>query len=213
MVDVSFGSLRYQRPHVVFDMGLESHMPANLTSTYRIQLVVNGHEPDRLRTQIVDHLRRAHPGANQITMRSGRDVVDADLGREQLGAWLFSGFGLVGLLLGAGAVVGLVAHQVTSRRAEFGVMLALGSGQGRVMRKAVAIGLRPTLVGAAIGLMVATFSARTIEAFLLGASGVSIGTYATVFGIFAVCAGLAAASAAWPLRRLSPREALARIAD
>jgi predicted permease len=213
VVDLAFGSLRRQRPHVVFVPNLETYMPARLEGSGILQLVVNSADPDGIRSQIGRLIRRSLPTTSRITMTSGREVLDSDLGREQLGAWLFSGFGLVGLILGAGGVFGLVGYQVTSRRPEFGVMLALGSGHRRVIRKALLIGLEPAVIGAAVGVIAALLSAGTLEAFLLGASGFDLKTYAAVVGFFVATAGLAAWLAAWPLRVLSPRDAMSQIAD
>src|SRR6185436_6599 len=98
-------------------------------------------------------------------------LVEADLGRERLGAWLFSGFGIVGLILGAGGVFGLIGHHVTSRRAEFGVRMALGASHGHVLGKAMRIGLEPALTGAGVGIIAAIVMARMFESFLLGGSG------------------------------------------
>ena len=72
-------------------------------------------------------VKAAVPDAPQVTITTGRDLIARDLGRQRLGAWFFSGFGLVALVLGAGGVFGLVAYLAESRRREFGVRLTLGA--------------------------------------------------------------------------------------
>jgi hypothetical protein len=37
-----------------------------------------------------------------VKVAGGREIVAADLGRQRLGAWFFSGFGVTALLLGLG---------------------------------------------------------------------------------------------------------------
>jgi hypothetical protein len=69
------------------------------------------------------------------------------------------------------------------------------------------------VIGSAVGVIAALLSAGTLEAFLLGASGFDLKTYAAVLGFFVATAGLAAWLAAWPLRVLSPRDAMSQIAD
>jgi MacB-like periplasmic core domain len=43
-----------------------------------------------------------------VRVATGREVVARDIGRQRLGAWFFSGFGLAALLLGVGGAFGLV---------------------------------------------------------------------------------------------------------
>jgi ABC-type antimicrobial peptide transport system permease subunit len=90
--------------------------------------------------------------------------------------------------------------------------MALGASHAHVLRKAIQIGLEPALIGASVGIIAAIVTARTLESFLLGASGVDFQTYAICFVFFALCAVLAGLAAAWPLRRLSPKDALKEIA-
>ncbi len=49
-----------------------------------------------------------------VRVATGREVVGRDIAQQRLGAWAFSGFGLVALLLGAGGVYGL--EDMPSRR-------------------------------------------------------------------------------------------------
>lgn len=55
------------------------------------------------------------PEAPRVTITTGRDLMARDLGRQRLGAWFFSGFGLVAVVLGVGGVFGLIAYLAESR--------------------------------------------------------------------------------------------------
>jgi len=70
--------------------------------------------------------------APSVTVATGRDVVSRDIGRQRLGAWFFTGFGLAALLLGVGGAFGLVAYLAESQRKEFGVRVVLGASMGHL---------------------------------------------------------------------------------
>jgi predicted permease len=153
-------------------------------------------------------VKTAVPDAPQVTITTGRDLMARDLGRQRLGAWFFSGFGLVALVLGAGGVFGLVAYLAESRRREFGVRLALGATDRDLLWRGLAAGLTPVATGTGIGLLAAALVARVSMSMLPGLSALDVPTYTVVALLMIGCAVVAGLSAAWRLRRLSPVEAL-----
>lgn len=153
-------------------------------------------------------LKAAAPDAPRVTITTGRDMVARDLGRQRLGAWFFSGFGLVALVLGAGGVFGLVAYLAESRRREFGVRLTLGATDRDLVFRGLAAGLTPVATGIVIGLLAAALVARLSVSVLPGLSALDSPTYAAVTLLMLACAAASGLSAAWRLRRVSPAEAL-----
>jgi putative ABC transport system permease protein len=150
----------------------------------------------------------AVPDAPRVTITTGRDLMARDLGRQRLGAWFFSGFGLVALVLGAGGVFGLVAYLAESRRRELGIRLTLGATARDLVWRGLAAGLTPVAIGTGIGLLAAALAARVSVSVLPGLNAVDPPTYAMVALLMIGCAAASGLSAAWRLRRLSPAEAL-----
>jgi putative ABC transport system permease protein len=111
--------------------------------------VVRTSRPEVLVEPIRRIVRDTVPEAPRVMVSTGREIIAADLGRQRLGAWFFSGFGLVALVLRAGGVFGLVAYLAESRRREFGVRLALGARPLHLVWRGVAAGLAPVSLGAA----------------------------------------------------------------
>ena len=153
--------------------------------------------------------------AKQVTGRvvrvaTGREIIERDIARQRLGAWAFSGFGLVTLLLGIGGVFGLVAYLAQSRRREFGVRMALGASPSAVVRNAVTVALGPVAAGVAVGLVIGAIVSRVFSALLVGIDALDPGTYLGVGIVILVPAIVAAMAAARRLRRLTPFEALRR---
>lgn len=148
------------------------------------------------------------PNAPRVVVTTGREIMARDLGRQRLGAWFFSAFGLVALLLGTGGVFGLVAYMAESRRREFGVRLALGATRRDIVWRGVATGLRPVAVGVGIGLLSAGFVSRIFVSLLPGLSALDPMTYASVSTLIVASATASGLAAAWRLRRLPPGDAL-----
>lgn len=153
-------------------------------------------------------LRILLPDAPSPTILTGAEVIAADLGRQRLGAWFFSGFGLVAMVVGLGSVFGLVAYLAESRRREFGVRLALGATPRDLVSYGLALALVPVGVGLVSGLLLAAAVSRLFGAVLVGVSPVDGLTYGAVAAMLLCAATGAALMAAWRLRRVSPAEAL-----
>jgi ABC-type antimicrobial peptide transport system permease subunit len=142
------------------------------------------------------------------TVLTGREVLTRDVGRQRLGAWFFSAFGLVALLVGVGSVFGMVAYLAESRRREFGVRLALGAAPGDLVWLGVAAALVPVGVGLAAGLALAATVSQVFGSLLVGLSPVDVLTYGAVAIVLTGSAAIAAVAAAWRLRHIAPAEAL-----
>jgi ABC-type antimicrobial peptide transport system permease subunit len=70
--------------------------------------------------------------------------------------------GLTGLILAAVGLYGLVAYSVSRRTREIGIRMALGAGQGSVVRMVLRQGLRLGLAGVAVGMAGAYFACRAL---------------------------------------------------
>ena len=135
-------------------------------------------------------------------------TVDQTLAPERFVAALLSAFALLALSLAAVGVHGVLSGDVTRRRREIGIRVALGATRqevyGLVMRRA----LVPTLEGLAVGLAAALLLARALSALVFGIGPWDPTSFVTVvFGLAAVA--LAATwIPAWRASRVSPLEAI-----
>jgi putative ABC transport system permease protein len=152
-------------------------------------------------------VHRRAPDAPRVEMSIGREVIARDLGQLRLGAWFFSGFGVVALVLGAGGVFGLVAYLFESRRREFGIRLALGATPRALVRYGLAVALIPVSIGVIAGVLTAIPVTRSLASFLIGVTPLDPATYAGVAVAILAPAAAAALAAAWRLGRVAPSEA------
>jgi predicted permease len=114
------------------------------------------------------------------------------------GAVLAGGQGLLGLLLAAMGLYGVVSYAVSQRTREIGVRVALGASRFEILRIVVRDGLRLTLIGLAIGLLVSLGFAAILTKVLYGLTPAA----APVFAVVAVLlAGVATLACYLPARR------------
>ncbi|MET0397620.1 MAG: ABC transporter permease [Longimicrobiaceae bacterium] len=117
---------------------------------------------------------------------------------QRLAAVLVGAFGVLGMVLAAVGIYGLLAFHVGQRRHEIGVRLALGARAGDVLRMVLRQGMALVALGIAAGLAGALVMTRVLESLLFGVSPTDPLTFAAV--PLALCA--VALLASWlPARR------------
>ena len=135
-------------------------------------------------------------------------LVEQSVVQERFQSALASGFALAALLLASLGIYGVVSYSVALRTNEIGLRMAIGADAGNVRAMVLRRGLRPILLGLAVGLGVALAVGRLIESLLFGVSSRDPMTFG-VTALLLVAVGLAACYL--PARRaasLSPSIAL-----
>src|SRR5262249_17277699 len=136
------------------------------------------------------------------------DIVAKQYRPWQLGAVLFSVFGLLALIVAAVGVYSTVASTVGQRRHEFGVRIALGARAADVLRLVVGGGLRVVAAGVALGAILALAAGRLIATLLYGVTPHDPLVLGAVAVILLGVAVAAAAFPAWRASRVDPVESL-----
>ena len=99
-------------------------------------------------------------------MKTQTDQIDHNIYQERLVATLSSLFALLGLIVACIGIYGLLSYQITRRRHEIGVRLALGAERADVLRLVLSQGAVLALAGALIGAAAALAVMRYVESFL-----------------------------------------------
>jgi predicted permease len=126
----------------------------------------------------------------------------------QLVAGLAGGFGLIGLVLAATGLYGVIAFSVTQRLREIGVRMALGAGAGEVLRSILGQGIRLAGLGVALGLAASFAVTRLMGTFLVGVSTSDPPTFVAVVALLALVAVLACLAPALRAARVDPARTL-----
>ena len=143
-------------------------------------------------------VRDVDPALRLFDVRTLGDRLGESLGRRRVATWSIGVFASLSLVLSIIGVYGVLAYDVSQRRREISIRMALGADRRAVMGLVMRAGLGMAMLGIAIGAAIAVVLARVAGGLLFGVAAFDPPTYA---GLAIVLLGLAAAAAYVPARR------------
>jgi putative ABC transport system permease protein len=123
-------------------------------------------------------------------------------------AVLLALFAIVGLMLTAVGLYGVLAYGVAQRTREFGIRLALGAPPGDVRRLVMRGGLTLVAAGLVLGILAAAFATDLLASALYGVNRLDPATFAAVAALLLAVAMLASYLPARRATRVDPIRAL-----
>jgi predicted permease len=135
-------------------------------------------------------------------------VVQSHVAGPRFRTLLLAVFAAVAVALAGIGIAGVMAHSVSQRVREIGVRVALGARRTTVIKLVLGQSLRTTLLGVAIGLVIALPTMRILSAFLFGLTPVDVPTILAVAAAFPLVAGVASYLPAMRAARVSPTDAM-----
>jgi predicted permease len=121
---------------------------------------------------------------------------------------LAAGFAIVALCLAAIGIYGVLAYQVSQRRREIGIRMALGAGAARIFGLVLGEGAAIVAAGGLVGLAGVFFLRRAVESQLYGVGAMDPLVLVTVGGLLAAVALAACVIPARRAARTDPTVAL-----
>lgn len=143
-----------------------------------------------------------------VGMRTQEEQVALSLGREQLLAWLSSGFGILAAALAAIGLYGVMAYTVSRRTQEFGIRLALGATHAHVQWITLRASVWMIGIGLAVGAGAALILTKYLESILYRVTSRDTTSFAAAAALMIAAGILAAWIPARRAARVDPMTAL-----
>jgi predicted permease len=134
--------------------------------------------------------------------------IERDMRTERLFAWTLSVLGVIGFVLAALGVYGLVAQTTAERSREFGIRMAIGAGRAQIAKLVLEFGVRIAGIGTLVGVGLAWFGSKTVAGLLFGITPLSPAVYLTAALTLACVVAAACAIPALRAMRVQPVDVL-----
>ncbi|MGA2728827.1 MAG: ABC transporter permease [Terracidiphilus sp.] len=145
------------------------------------------------------------PVSNVQTMQQ---AIGESLGNARFSASLVLIFAVLSLLLASVGLFGVLSYLMTQRTTELGVRMALGAQRDQVLRLMLFDGLRPAILGLALGSAASAGITQLIRSMLYDTRPLDPAVYAAVTLTLLIVATVACVVPAWRASRLDPMQAL-----
>lgn len=165
-------------------------------------------DPDSLAEPVRGVVRDLDSQLPIYGVQSMSQLLGERVALRRLAAWLMMIFGLGALLLAALGIYGVVSYNVSRRRTEVGLRMALGAPRASVLKMVVGQGARLIGVGLVIGLSVAFGLSRLLDSVLFGVGATDASSYVLSAFVLTAAGILASLLPALRAARLNPMEAL-----
>jgi putative ABC transport system permease protein len=165
-------------------------------------------DPASITSAVRAAIRASDPNLPMAQVRTVSELRRLSFWQYGLYGWIFGTTGVIGLLLAAIGVYGVLSYSVSQRTQEIGVRVALGAGRSEILRLVVGQGLLLAGIGIAIGCLLAGTAMPAARSLLFKVSPFDPLTFAAVAMFLAAVSFLASFLPAQRATRVDPVIAL-----
>lgn len=165
-------------------------------------------QPEALTSAIISQIRGLDPDQPVAAVRTMDDLLSRTLSEARFSLLLFSLFAVLGLVLAAIGIYGVMGTTVTQRTHEIGLRMALGAQKRDVLKLIIGQGMVLVIVGVVVGLVFAVGLTRLMSTLLFEVSPTDPLTLAVITLVLSVVALLACYIPARRATKVDPMEAL-----
>jgi predicted permease len=192
------------------DPTLAVYLPAGpnmASSTLQLVMHTKG-EPLSVAAPVRAVVASVDPTLPVSNIRTLEDIVSRSVATRRFTMLLLVTFAALALVLAVAGVYGVLSYSVARRTSEIGVRLTLGAQPGRLLRMVLLRGMRPVLIGMAIGLAAMYWLSQLMATMLFEVQPNDLPTFLIV-GAALLVTGIAACYVpARQVLRVDPVEAL-----
>jgi ABC-type antimicrobial peptide transport system permease subunit len=147
---------------------LPAHQPPSFNAPPRVIAIRTSGDIGLAISAVRASIQRTEPGLLLDNVLPMTALLERDVARERLIAYLTGSFAFLALLLACIGLYGVLAYTVSRRTREIGVRMALGAKPGDLARMVIGDGSRVVLAGIVIGLVAAIMVGRMVTTLLTG---------------------------------------------
>jgi len=205
--DVKLDGLDQTRPAVALYAPLEQvSVPAlGQWSSFPMTLVVRtSTSPASLTSAVSNAVHQLDPSVPLRDVFTMDDVVATSLSAQRFDLLLLGAFAALAVILAAVGIYSVLSYSVKRRVSEIGIRMALGARVADVLRLVVIEGMKPALLGVAIGVVVALALGRVMASLVYQVKPSDPITFLSVGVLLAGVALLASVIPAYRATRVDP---------
>ncbi|HVT57494.1 MAG TPA: ABC transporter permease [Thermoanaerobaculia bacterium] len=171
-------------------------------------LVARGSDPRALAGVMRAAVHEVDPALPVSAMKSMEEALHGSTVEARFHTLLLLGLGLLGLLLAAVGIYGMIAYFVSLRTREIGIRVALGATRERILVLLARKGAPPLAGGLLLGSAAALGATRWLEGSLYGVTPTDPLTFAAVIGVLLLTGVSAILIPARRAARIEPTRAI-----
>jgi putative ABC transport system permease protein len=209
--DVKLDGLDQTRPAVALYMPLgQLSTPAlGQWGSFPMTLVVRtASSPGGLISAVSNAIHEVNAGVPLRDIFTMDDLVATSLSQQRFNMLLLGAFAGLALILAAIGIYSVLSYSVKRRVSEIGIRLALGARLTDVLRLVIVEGMKPTLIGVGIGLLLALLLGRAMSSLVFAVKPGDPLTFLAVAVVLTLVALIATVIPAYRATRIDPIQAL-----
>ena len=160
-------------------------------------------DPQAVLRRVREVVRGMDPDMPLYDVRSMEDHMGIALLPARIGGSVLGVFGVLGLILAAVGIYGVMAYSVAQRTRELGIRVALGASKQAILKQFLGEGMKLAVIGTIIGLVAAAGASRLVSGLLYNVDAIDPVAFV---GVPAVLIGVAALAVLLPARRAASVE-------
>jgi putative ABC transport system permease protein len=194
---------------VLGDAGLDVYLCDQQEFSPETYLAVRAKvEPLALAEAVKQAVWKADPEQSVFDVQTMEQRVLNTIWQQRLAGMVFALFAGLALALAAVGIYGVMSYSVSQRTREIGVRVALGARVPDILKMVLGEGLKLTLIGVAIGLLMAIAMAQLMKNLLYGVGAIDPLAFVGAPALLVATATIACLIPAWRAARTDPLTAL-----